>query len=103
MATYFRIKEITAPATVLRQHNLLSLELGDFIYPEELDTLVCANTVVYWDEHTGESFVCEPQNAPVINVNTNIASVPNNVVVPEQVPAEVVPAPLETGSEDTKA
>ena len=100
MATYFRIKEITAPATVLRQGNLLGIDLGDFIYPEEVDTLVCTITVVYWDDSTGEHFVCEPKNAPVVKAAKVVAAA---VVAPVETPAEVVPAPLEAGSEDTKA
>ena len=91
MATYFRIKEITAPATVLRQGNLLSLDLGDFIYPEEVDTLVCINTVIYWDDNTGECFECTPKNTSVTTPT---------IIEPS---AEVVPAPLKAGSEDTKA
>ena len=61
MATYFRIKEITAPATVLRQGiNVTSIDLGDFIYPDEVDTIVCTNAIVYWDDNTGEHFTWTP-------------------------------------------
>lgn len=101
MAQYFRIKEISAPATVLRQGNLLSIELGDFIYPDEVDTLVCTSTVVYWDDNTGEHFTKEAATAPV-PVKTKVAPVAP-APAPVEETAEVVPAPLETGSEDTKA
>ena len=89
MATYFRIKEITAPATVLRQSNLLMLELGDFIYPEEIDTIACDANITYWDDRTGEQFTWTPSA--------------KTLSVPKQAPVQVVPAPLETGSENTKA
>lgn len=67
MATYFRIKEITGPATVLRQGNVLSIELGNFIYPEEVDTIVSATPIVYFDDNTGEHFEWTPgaKAAPV--------------------------------------
>ena len=66
MATYYRIKEITGPtgiATVLRQGNLLSIDLGDFIYPDEVETIACEYAVIYFDDNTGEHFTWEP-NAP---------------------------------------
>ena len=105
MAQYFRIKEITAPATVLRQGNLLNIELGDFIYPDEVSTLVCANTVVYWNDNTGEHYTIEPGVVAVAPA-APVPQVPETPETPEtpEVPAKVVvPAPLESGSEDTKA
>ncbi len=63
MANYYRIKEITGPATVLRQGNLLNIELGDFIYPNEVDTIVSATPIVYFDDNTGEHFTW-PTEAP---------------------------------------
>ena len=67
MAQYFRIKEITGPATVLRQGNLTPIELGNFIYPEEVDTIVSATSIVYFDDNTGEHFTWSPgaKAAPV--------------------------------------
>lgn len=99
--SYFRIKEITRPATVLRQGNLLNIHLGDFIYPDEVDTIVCDTAIVYWDDRTGEHFTWTP--GEVAEPTPKTASVPTNVVIPEPTSTEVVPAPLETGSEDTKA
>jgi hypothetical protein len=105
MAAYFRIKELTAPATVLRQGNLLGIDLGDFIYPEEVPTIVCTEAIVYWDDNTCEHFTWTPGEV----TKPTTASVPNNVVVPvtplvEEVPLEgVVPSDVETGSEDTQA
>ena len=84
MATYFRIKEITAPATVLRHGiNVTSIDLGDFIYPDEVDTIVCTNAIVYWDDNTGEHFTWTPED---------VAPVSDNVVVPK--PQKVVSAPV---------
>ena len=100
MAQYFRIKEISAPATVLRQGNLLNIELGDFIYPDEVSTLVCANAVVYWNDNTGEHYTIEPGVVVVAPPTTPPPQVPQVPEVPAKV---VVPAPLESGSEDTKA
>lgn len=101
--SYFRIKEITRPATVLRQGNLLNIHLGDFIYPDEVDTIVCDTAIVYWDDRTGEHFTWTPDEVAEPAPTPKTASVPTNVVIPEPTSTEVVPAPLETGSEDTKA
>lgn len=60
MAQYFRIKEITGPATILRQGNLLGIELGDFIYPEEVESIASATPIVYWDDNTSEHFTWTP-------------------------------------------
>lgn len=102
MAQYFRIKEITSPATILRQGNLLNIELGHFIYPEEVETIVCSSPVVYWDDNTGEHFTVESKGVPAAPSIT----VPPVETAPEMVEEstqEVVPAPLETGSEASKA
>lgn len=101
--SYFRIKEITAPATVLRQGNLLGIDLGDFIYPEEVETLECSAIVVYWDDRTGEHFTWTPGDTPQPVVKETPAPTPTPEPVVTKTPAEVVPAPLETASEDTKA
>lgn len=93
--SYFRIKEITRPATVLRQGNLLNIHLGDFIYPDEVDTIVCDTAIVYWDDRTGEHFTWTPGEVA--------APAPKAAPISKPALAEVVPAPLETGSEDTKA
>lgn len=65
MAQYFRIKEITGPATVLRQGTPLNIFLGDFIYPDEVDTIVSDTPIVYWDDNTSEHFTWAPAAAPV--------------------------------------
>jgi hypothetical protein len=90
MANYYRIKEITGFATVVRQGSLLSLDLGDFFYPEELDTLAGDGAVVYFDDNTGEHFTWEPAAAPALK------SAP---VVPKA-PAKQPEAPAEDA--DTK-
>lgn len=61
-----RIKEITGPATVLRQGYLLGIELGDFIYPEEVATISSITPIVYWDDNTGEHFTWEPKKAKAV-------------------------------------
>lgn len=99
MAQYFRIKEISAPATVLRQGNPLNVFLGDFIYPEEVSTLVCANTVVYWDDNTGEHFTVEPGTVAETTPAPPAPPAAQEPVVPPAPVDEVVPAPLEAGSE----
>ena len=58
--SYFRIKEITSPATVLRQGSPLGIELGDFIYTDEVETIVSETPIVYWDDRTGEHFTWTP-------------------------------------------
>lgn len=66
MPNYFRIKEITSPATVLRNGgHVLDIHLGDFIYPDEVATIVCNSPVIYWDDTTGETFTWTPaSNTP---------------------------------------
>ena len=85
MAQYFRIKEITGPATVLRQGNLLSIELGDFIYPDEVDTIASATTIVYWDDNTGEHFTWEASTPKA-------ATAPKVAVKQPEAPAAEEPA-----------
>lgn len=104
MAQYFRIKEISAPATVLRQGNLLGIDLGDFIYPDEVDTIVCVNAIIYWDDNTGEHFTWTPgDTVPVPATEVVVPSV-EPVSILEATPAEgVVPSTLETGSKNSKA
>lgn len=83
MPAYFRIKEITAPATIVRQGiNVQDIHLGDFIYPEEIDTIVCVNEIVYWDDSTGEHFTWTPGETPA------------TVVVPKVPAKSVTPAPV---------
>ena len=105
MAQYFRIKEITSPATVLRQGNLLNIELGNFIYPDEVDTIVSETDIVYWNDNTGETFTWTPTTKPVSKTTKAAAPVAPHVAAVVEAPAEtvVVPAPLATGSEDTQA
>ena len=68
MATYYRVTTLAAAATVLRQGiNVTGIDVGDFIYPEEIETIVCTGPVGYWDDNTCEHFVWTPGNksAPV--------------------------------------
>jgi hypothetical protein len=106
MAQYFRIKEISGPATVLRQGNLLNIELGHFIYPDEVDTIVSDTAIVYWNDNTGETFTWTPGTVKVQKPNpkpVEAAPVASVVETPAETQAEVVPAPLAAGSEDTQA
>jgi hypothetical protein len=98
--SYFRIKEITSPATVLRQGNLLNIHLGDFIYPDEVATIVCDKVIVYWDDRTGEHFTWAPGDTTAPVVETPVEA-PTGVTV--ETSTEVAPAPLEAEGEDTKA
>ena len=106
--SYFRIKEITAPATILRQGNLLGLDLGDFIYPDEIETLASSAPIVYWDDRTGEHFTWNPGTGTAAPVAAIVAAIVAETpiaapVVEATVKEVVVPSTMETGSEDTKA
>jgi len=107
MSAYFRITELTAPATVLRQGNLLDIHLGDFIYPEEVQTISCTNTVGYWDDNTCERFTWAPGDIATVVVSvveTSLVEAPVIETLVEEAPAEgVVPSDVETGSKSSKA
>ena len=105
MAQYFRIKQISGPATVLRQGNLLRIELGDFIYPDEVDTIVSETDIVYWNDNTGETFTWTPGKKQTPKAVKALAPVAPQAAPVAETPEEtaVVPAPLAAGSETSKA
>lgn len=67
---HFRVKELQGTAYIVRAFdNKLKLEVGDFFYPEELETLEVSGVLVYWDDATGETFTVgalpvTPETAP---------------------------------------
>ena len=59
---HFRVKEIQGAAYIVRAFdNKLKLEVGDFFYPEELETLEVSGVLVYWNDSTGETFTADSQ------------------------------------------
>ena len=87
---HFRVKELSGAATIVRRvDNKLRLEVGDFFYPEELETLVVEGSLVYWNDATGETFVVGSQ--PLSAVEPAAEVVPEPAAAVE--PAAVEPAP----------
>lgn len=88
---HFRVKEIQGTAYIVRAFdNKLKLEVGDFFYPEELETLEVSGVLVYWNDATGETFTAGTQAAPVI------ATVELPIEAPVEAPAD---APVATSAE----
>jgi hypothetical protein len=98
--SYFRIKETTSPVTVLRQGSLLGIDIGDFIYPEELETLVCSASVTYYNDRTGEHFTWTPGDTAPVSSNAVVTPAVETPVV--ETTEEVASSDAETGSKNTK-
>lgn len=95
------IRETTGYPTVIRNGQVVQLSLGEEFTEDELDSLTCGTFVTYICKETSQvttkraGETAAPKSVPVI---------PKAVEEPAvEAPTEVVPAPLETGSETPEA